>query len=118
MPGHLLTQDSAIICPHGATVETETVTPRVRVAGACVLRQDGVSTVAGCPFTPFGGSGPTGLQHTITGALPCLTVTWEPGTTRVRSEGSPLLLDTSQGSTSPQTGVAQVTGVQQRVTAE
>jgi hypothetical protein len=108
MSGLLLTSEATIQCPHGGQVTMAGAQPRVRASGSPVIPQPGLGMVQGCPFEPFGGSGPTGKMHTITGPLPCLSVDWRTATTRVRSQGEPLLLDTSQGVLSPGGGAAAV----------
>ena len=117
MSGFLLTTDSVVTCPHGGSVETQPSQPRVHVSGSPVLPESSQGSVSGCPFQPLSGSGPTGKTHTITGPLPCMTAEWSTATTRVHSEGEPLLFDASEAVTSPGGGSVTITEVQQRVRA-
>jgi hypothetical protein len=118
MSGFLLTTDSAVTCQHGGSVLNQLPQPRVLVSGSPVLPEPGLGIVSGCPFQPLSGSGPTGKTHTITGPLPCMTAEWVTATTRVHSNGEPLLLDTSEAVTSPGGGSVAITVIQQRVRAK
>jgi hypothetical protein len=118
MSGLLLTSEATIQCPHGGQVTMAGAQPRVLASGSPVIPQSSGATVQGCPFEPFGGSGSTGKMHTITGQLPCMSVDWTTATTRVLSEGEPLLVDTSQGVTLPGGGAVTVASAgQERVRA-
>jgi|SRR5581483_5489276 len=101
MAGYLLTTASQVTCSHGGQVTPTATLSRVHIGGAPALPQSGNPVVTGCPLPPLTGSGATGATYTITGQMPCVSVIWSTGTTRVTSLGQPLLLDQSAGSSLP-----------------
>lgn len=109
MGAFVLDFGASIICPHGGQVAVVPRSTRVRLGGKPPLLVDDVATVGGCAFNVSGAPSP------------CLQVQWLLPATRVRVEGSPVLLASSIGLCSnaagaPQ-GAAVVMGFQTRVMA-
>jgi hypothetical protein len=109
MSGNLLSENTTITCTHGGTVGFVPGSGRVQVRGRPVATIADHYTVTGCPFS------------TSAGPHPCSTVNWQNPATRVRVNGSPVLLRSSAGLTqaadqAPQ-GLARVSAVGEEVTA-
>jgi hypothetical protein len=107
MPGSLLHVGATVVCPHGGQATPQPAQSRVTVAGQPVTTLAHLYTVAGCVFNV------SGSPH------PCTTVRWTGPATRVRVNGSPVLLSGSGGlcqsaDQSPQ-GAPVTVVVQQRV---
>lgn len=77
--GALLTETSTLFCPHGGVVRAVATSPRVRVDGA-VLGLADPATISGCAAP-----------------IPCVTVVWVSGASRVRSGQLSLLVEESVG---------------------
>lgn len=88
MPGFLLHVGATVLCAHGGQAQPTVPNPRVTVSGQPTVTQTGPYVVAGCPFVP-------------PAAGPCVTAQWITGTTRVTSNGQPLLVQTSQAICAP-----------------
>jgi len=83
----LLTQSTAMTCPHGGTVTAAPTGTTVLVGGAdVVLRVSDSFVIAGCPFTL-----PTGAPH------PCVTVQWQVTAMKVKNGGDLALNESSVG---------------------
>ena len=89
MPGFLIQQGATVICVHGGQAEPTVPNPNVMLDGmpSCLLSDPWV--IAGCPGVP-----PSAIP-------PCVTAQWITGTTRVTSNGQPLLIETSQAICTP-----------------
>ncbi|MGI8806769.1 MAG: hypothetical protein ACR2KK_02735 [Acidimicrobiales bacterium] len=85
MPGPILDAGATITCPHGGQVQVVPRAVRVSLGGNPPLLVDDVSTVAGCAFNVSGAPSP------------CLRVQWTMPATRVKAQGSPVLLSSSIG---------------------
>jgi hypothetical protein len=104
MPGFLVHVGAVVLCSHGGQAQPTAPNPRVTVLGLPTVTMVAPYVVAGCPFVPPGGNGP------------CVTAQWITGTTRVTSNGQPLVALTSQAICAP-TGTPLVIGTTQtRVT--
>jgi hypothetical protein len=104
MPGFLLHQGAAVICAHGGQLEVIEPNPRVVVSGMPTAIISAPWQVAGCP----------GIPGTIP---PCVIGQWVSGTTRVTSNGQPLVVQSGSGITAPG-GVPHLpVNMQTRVTA-
>jgi hypothetical protein len=90
MPGFLLHLGATVICAHGGQAQPTVVQPRVLVSGQPVTTLAAPYVVAGCAFPP-----PPAANG------PCLTAQWLMGTTRVLSEGLPILVLSSQAICAP-----------------
>lgn len=79
MSGMLIQQGALVMCAHGAPAMPTAPNPSVTLAGmpTCVLSDPWV--VTGCPAAAIPSP-------------PCVTATWMIGTTRVTSNGQPLLV--------------------------
>jgi hypothetical protein len=106
MPGFLVHVGAQVICAHGGQATPTVPNPRVTVSGQPTVTIAAPYVVAGCAFPPPpGGNGP------------CVTASWLMGTTRVLSNGQPLVCQSSQALCAP-TGTPLIIGVTQpRVTA-
>lgn len=105
MPGFVLHSGATVLCAHGGQAAPVVPSPRVRVGGQPATTMSGPYTVTGCPFTP----GPS--------PVPCVTAQWVVGALRVRSAGTPLLLQDSQAVCAPNGTPVSVVAVQARVKA-
>jgi hypothetical protein len=81
MPGNLLTVSAQVVCMHMGQAMAATPSPRVTVGGDPAVTISASYSIAGCPFVPPAGTGP------------CATAQWLVGTTRVTSDGEPLLIE-------------------------
>lgn len=107
MPGSILTVGSLILCAHGGSVQSPAPFPRVKIAGQPVLLQPIPLLVSGCPFPPPpAGNGP------------CISATAVTGSVRVRANGMPLLLQSSQAICTPTGTPISVVLAQPRVRAQ
>jgi hypothetical protein len=106
MPGFLVHVGATVTCSHGGQAQPSAPNPRVSVSGQPTVLQTTPYVVAGCTFPP-----PTA------GNGPCVSATWTTGSTRVTSNGQPLLVLSSMGICAP-TGTPTIIAVTQtRVTA-
>jgi hypothetical protein len=88
MPGALLQVTAVMACPHASgQLKAVPSSTHVLVSGAAVATLADQFTISGCLFTVPGPK-----------AQPCMSVQWTSAATRVQINGSPALLQTSQGS--------------------
>lgn len=106
MPGFLVHVGAQVMCAHGGQATPTVPNPRVTVSGQPTVTIAAPYVVAGCAFPPPpNGNGP------------CVTANWLMGTTRVLSNGQPLVCQSSQAICVP-TGTPLIIAVTQpRVTA-
>lgn len=90
MPGFLVQVGAQIMCSHGGQAMPTVSNPRVLLSGAPSVLMSTPYMVAGCAFPP-----------PLIANGPCVTGTWFSGTTRVLSNGQPLLLQSSTGLCAP-----------------
>lgn len=84
----LLHQGATVMCTHGGQATPTMASLRVKLGGQPATTLSHTYTISGCPFaTPEPAP------------KPCTTVQWTTPATRVRIEGQPALLSTSQGIT-------------------
>ena len=83
MPGFLIQQGALVQCAHGAPATPLEPNPSVTLSGmpSCLLPDAWI--VAGCPGV------------VASGIPPCVSAQWLSGTTRVNSNGQPLLVQSS-----------------------
>lgn len=108
MPGYLVQVGAQVKCSHGgqATPSVPIPNPSVMLSGASSVLMSTPFVVAGCAFpTPPTANGP------------CVTGLWQSGTTRVFSNGQPLLVQSSTGLCAPTGTPLLVVMPQARVTA-
>jgi hypothetical protein len=106
MPGFLLHVGAQVLCSHAGQATPTSPNPRVTVSGQPTVLMPTPYVVAGCTLPP-----PPGANG------PCVTGQWLSGTTRVTSNGLPLLVQSSQSVCAP-TGTPMIIAVTQtRVSA-
>ena len=86
MPGYVLTTMSQVMCTHGGTAVLTTANTMSKVDNAPVLLETDIHSVAGCPFTL-----PSGKPQ------PCIRIEWTMGATMCKSDGTPVLVQSSVG---------------------
>jgi hypothetical protein len=101
MPGPLLHVGATVLCAHGGQAQPTVPNPRVLVSGQPTVTMTAPYVIAGCALPP-----PTA------GNGPCVTAQWLVGTTRVLSNGQPLLVQSSQAICAP-TGTPLIIAVTQ-----
>ncbi len=84
----LLHQGATVMCTHAGQATPGSASTRVKVASQPVVSMSHTFTVSGCAFTT-----PDGVPK------PCASVQWSTPAMRVKVEGAPALLSTSQGIT-------------------
>jgi hypothetical protein len=106
MPGLLVHVGAQVMCSHGGQAQPSVPNPRVLVSGQPTVLMTSPYVVAGCAFPPPpNGNGP------------CVTGQWLTGTTRVLSNGQPLVVNAGSSICAP-TGTPMIATVTQlRVTA-
>lgn len=85
MPGFLVHVGATVMCAHGGQAQPTVPNPRVTVMGMPTVTIAAPYVVAGCAMPP-----------PIAGNGPCVTAQWVMGTTRVLSNGQPLVVLSSQ----------------------
>ena len=106
MPGFMLHQSATVMCSHGGQAQATVSNPQVLVSGMPTVTLSGPWVIAGCAFPP-----PPAANG------PCVTAQFLMGSTRVLSNGQPLLLFDSQAICAP-TGTPTITvSTQTRVIA-
>ena len=106
MPGPLVTMTSQVLCSHAGQAKATAPNPRVLVSAQPTVLITAPYVVAGCALPP-----PPAANG------PCVTAQWLSGTTRVLSNGQPLVCLSSQALCVP-TGTPLIIAVTQtRVTA-
>ena len=101
MPGFLLHVGATVLCSHGGQAQPTVPNPRVLVSGQPTVTLTAPYVVAGCALPP-----PPAANG------PCVTAQWIVGTTRVLSNGQPLLVQSSQAICAP-TGTPLIIAVTQ-----
>ena len=90
MPGFLVQVGAQVTCAHGGQATPAVPNPRVTLSGAPSVLVTSPYLVAGCAFPP-----PPAANG------PCVTGQWLSGTTRVLSNGQPLLCQSSTSLCTP-----------------
>lgn len=106
MPGFLLHVGAQVLCAHGGQATPTTPNPRVTVSGQPTVLMTAPYVVAGCTLPP-----PTAANG------PCISALWLSGTTRVLSNGQPLLVQSSQAICAPTGTPLLIVASQTRVSA-
>ena len=106
MPGFLLHAGAQVLCSHGGQATPITPNPKVTVSGQPTVLIISSYAVAGCTLPP-----PTVANG------PCVTAQWLTGTTRVLSNGQPLLVQSSQAVCAPSGTPLVIVATQTRVSA-
>jgi hypothetical protein len=105
MPGPLIQQGATVLCVHGGQAVAAVPNPRVIASGAPTSVISGPWTIAGCPGIP-----PSGIP-------PCVTAQWVTGTTRVTSNGQPIVIVSGEATCAPNGTPLLPVVTQLRVTA-
>lgn len=106
MPGFLVQVGAQVLCSHGGQATPTVPNPRVTVNGQPTVLVTAPYVVAGCTLPP-----PTAANG------PCVTAQWMSGTTRVTSNGQPLLVQSSQAICAPTGTPLMIVMTQTRVSA-
>lgn len=106
MPGFLLHVGAQVLCSHAGQAQPTVPNPRVTVSGQPTVLLSAPYVVAGCTLPP-----------PIAANGPCVTAQWLTGTTRVLSNGQPLLLQSSQAICAPTGTPLLIIATQMRVNA-
>ena len=85
MPGFLVHVGATVLCSHAGQATPTAPNPRVLVSGQPTVTVSAPYVVAGCAMPP-----------PPAGNVPCVTAQWLMGSTRVLSNGQPLVLIDSQ----------------------
>ena len=101
MPGALVQVGATVMCAHGGQAMPTVPNPRVTLNGAPSVLMSSTYTIAGCAFPP-----PPAANG------PCVTGQWLTGTTRVLSNGQPMLCQSSTSLCAP-TGTPMIISVTQ-----
>ena len=103
MGGFLLHQGATVLCSHGGQAMPTVPNPRVTVSGQPTALISAPWAIVGCPLVP-------------PPLPPCVTAQWVTGTTRVVSNGQPLVVQTGQAVCAPNGTPVVVVASQTRVT--
>lgn len=106
MPGFLVHVGAQVMCAHGGQAQPMVPNPRVLVSGQPTVLMTSQYVVASCPFPP-----PPAANG------PCVTAQWLTGTTRVLSNGQPLIVNAGASVCTPTGTPLVATTTQTRVTA-
>jgi len=90
MPGFLVHVGASVLCAHAGQAQPTAPNPRVMVSGQPTVTIAAPYVVAGCTLPP-----PPAANG------PCVTAQWVSGTTRVTSNGQPLVVLSSQAICAP-----------------
>lgn len=104
MPGPLVHVGATVLCSHAGQATPTAPNPRVLVSGQPIVTLPTPYVVAGCTLPP-----PPAANG------PCVTAQWVTGSTRVLSNGTPILLLDSQAICTPTGTPLMVTVTQTRV---
>jgi hypothetical protein len=106
MPGFLVHVGAQVLCSHAGQATPTVLNPRATVSGQPTVLMSSPYLVAGCSLPP---------PPTANG--PCVTAQWLSGTTRVTSNGQPLLVQSSQAMCTPTGTPLLIVATQTRVSA-
>ena len=106
MPGFLVHVGAQVLCSHAGQATPTLPNPRVTVSGQPTVLLTAPYVVAGCTFPP-----PPAANG------PCVTAQWLIGTTRVVSNGQPLVVQSSQAICAPTGTPLLIVATQTRVSA-
>ncbi len=88
MPGFLIQQGATVLCLHGGQATPTAPNLRVTLSGQPSTLISAPWIIAGCPGIP-------------TAVPPCVTAQWVTGSTRVTSNGQPLVILSGQAICTP-----------------
>jgi hypothetical protein len=105
MPGFLVQVGATVLCSHAGQAQASVPNPRVTVSGQPTVAMTSPYVVAGCALPP-----PPAANG------PCVSAQFTTGSTRITSNGQPLLLLDSQALCVPTGTPLLITVTQTRVT--
>ena len=105
MPGFLVHVGAQVLCAHAGQAQPTVPNPRVLVSGQPTVAMTAPYVVAGCALPP-----PPAANG------PCVTAQWLTGSTRILSNGQPLVLLDSQAICAPTGTPLMIVATQVRVT--
>lgn len=105
MPGFLVHVGATVLCSHAGQAQATVPNPRVTVSGQPTVAMTSPYVIAGCALPP-----PPAANG------PCVTAQFLTGSTRITSNGQPLLLLDSQALCVPTGTPLFITVTQTRVT--
>jgi hypothetical protein len=103
MPGPLLHLGATVLCAHAGQAQPTSPNPRVLVSGQPIVMQPTPYVIAGCVFNVSGSP------------VPCVTAQWVTASTRILSNGMPVLLMDSQAICTPNGTPLMIVATQVRV---
>jgi hypothetical protein len=106
MPGFLVHVGATVLCSHGGQAQPTVPNPRVLVGGQPTVLMSAPYAIAGCALPP-----PPAANG------PCVTGQWLTGSTRVLSNGQPLVVQSSSSLCAPTATPMLIAVTQVRVTA-
>jgi len=106
MPGFLVHVGAQVLCSHAGQAQPTAPNPRVLVSGQPTVLITAPYVVAGCALPP-----PPAANG------PCVTAQWLVGSTRVLSNGQPLVVLSSQAICVPSGTPLLIVATQTRATA-
>lgn len=106
MPGFLVHLGAQVLCSHGGQAQPTAPNPRVLVSGQPTVLITAPYVVAGCALPP---------PPMANG--PCVTAQWLVGSTRVTSNGQPLVVQSSQAICAPSGTPLLIVATQTRASA-
>jgi hypothetical protein len=106
MPGFLVHVGAQVLCSHVGQATPTAPNPRVTVSGQATVLITAPYMIAGCTLPP---------PPTANG--PCVTAQWLMGSTRVTSNGQPLVVQSSQAICTPTGTPLMIVATQTRVSA-
>ncbi len=106
MPGPLVQFGAQVLCAHGGQAMATAVNARVTLGGAPSLTVAAPMVIAGCGLPP-----PPAANG------PCVSGQWQEGTTRVLSNGLPLVVQSSTSVCAPTGTPMLIVATQPRVVA-
>ena len=106
MPGLLVHVSAQVLCSHAGQAKPSVPNPRVTVGGQATVLLTTPYLISGCTFPP-----PPAANG------PCVTGQWLTGTTRVTSNGQPLVVNAGTSVCAPTGTPLIVAFTQTRVTA-
>lgn len=106
MPGFFVHVGAQVLCAHAGQATPTAPNPRVMVSGQPTVLVTAPYVIAGCTMPPpYAGNGP------------CVTAQWTTGTTRVTSNGQPLVIKSSTSVCAPTGTPLQIVATQTRISA-
>ena len=106
MPGFLVQMGAQVLCSHGGQATPTVPNPRVTLGGAPSVLVTSPCVIAGCALPP-----------PLAANGPCVTGQWLTGTTRVTSNGLPLVVQSSSSVCAPTGTPMLIVAPQARVSA-